>query len=80
MKAFTARDERIIRRTVVWFPTFQLFLVPVFLIGFAGVLFVDSLPDADFILPHLILNVDLPVLVVGLFCAGALSASMSLWR
>ena len=27
---FTARDERIIRRTVVWFPTFQLFLVPVF--------------------------------------------------
>ena len=77
MKAFTARDERIIRRTVVWFPTFQLFLVPVFLIGFAGVLFVDSLDQPDFILPHLILNVDLPVVVVGLFCAGALSASMS---
>ncbi len=77
MKAFTARDERIIRRTVVWFPTFQLFLVPVFLIGFAGVLFVDSLAQPDFILPHLILNVELPVIVVGLFCAGALSASMS---
>ena len=77
MKAFTARDERIIRRTVVWFPTFQLFLVPVFLIGFAGVLFVDTLPQPDFILPHLILNVELPVIVVGLFCAGALSASMS---
>ena len=77
MKAFTARDERIIRRTVVWFPTFQLFLVPVFIIGFAGVLFVESLPQPDFILPHLILNVDLPVIVVGLFCAGALSASMS---
>ncbi|MEO0423257.1 MAG: sodium:solute symporter family protein [Pseudomonadota bacterium] len=77
MKAFTARDERIIQRTVVWFPTFQLFLVPVFLIGFAGVLFVDSLDRPDFILPHLILNVDLPVIVVGLFCAGALSASMS---
>ncbi len=77
MKAFTARDERIIRRTVVWFPTFQLFLVPVFLIGFAGVLFVESLEQPDFILPYLILNVDLPVIVVGLFCAGALSASMS---
>jgi SSS family solute:Na+ symporter len=77
MKAFTARDERIIRRTVVWFPTFQLFLVPVFLIGFAGVLFVDSLAQPDFVLPYLILNVDLPVIVVGLFCAGALSASMS---
>jgi solute:Na+ symporter, SSS family len=77
MKAFTARDDRIIRRTVVLFPTFQLFLVPVFLIGFAGVLFVDALPRPDFILPHLILTVDLPVIVVGLFCAGALSASMS---
>jgi len=77
MKAFTARDERIIQRTVIWFPTFQLFLVPVFLIGFAGVLFVDELARPDFILPHLILNVDLPVIVVGLFCAGALSASMS---
>lgn len=77
MKAFTARDERIIRRTVIWFPSFQLFLVPVFLIGFAGVLFVDSLPQPDFILPYLILNVELPVIVVGLFCAGALSASMS---
>ncbi|MEM7504489.1 MAG: sodium:solute symporter family protein [Pseudomonadota bacterium] len=77
MKAFTARDERIIRRTVVWFPTFQLFLVPVFLIGFAGVLFVDTLAQPDFILPYLILNAELPVIVVGLFCAGALSASMS---
>ena len=37
--------------TVVWFPSFQLFLVPVFLIGFAGVLFVDSLEQPDFILP-----------------------------
>jgi solute:Na+ symporter, SSS family len=77
MKAFTARDERTLRRTVVLFPTFQLFLVPVFIIGFAGVLYVDALPQPDFILPHLILNVELPVLVVGLFCAGALSASMS---
>lgn len=77
MKAFTARDERIIRRTVVWFPTFQLMLVPVFLIGFAGVLFVEVPVEPDFILPYLVLNVDMPAIVVGLFCAGALSASMS---
>jgi solute:Na+ symporter, SSS family len=77
MKAFTARDDRILRRTVVLFPTFQLFLLPVFLIGFAGVMVVDQLAQPDFILPHLILSVDLPVIVVGLFCAGALSASMS---
>ncbi len=77
MKAYTARSDKIIRRTVILFPTFQLFLIPVFLIGFAGVLFPESPDQADFILPFLILRSDLPALVVGLFCAGALSASMS---
>jgi SSS family solute:Na+ symporter len=77
MKAFTAKDDDTLRRTVVLFPTFQLFLIPVFIIGFAGVLFPESPQDPDFILPFLILRSELPVLVVGLFCAGALSASMS---
>ena len=77
MKAYTARNDTIIRRTVILFPTFQLFLIPVFLIGFAGVLFPESPDQADFILPFLILRSELPALVVGLFCAGALSASMS---
>jgi solute:Na+ symporter, SSS family len=77
MKSFTARDDRTLRRTVMLFPTFQLFLIPVFLIGYAGVLFPSPPAAPDFILPHLILQTGLPVLVVGLFCAGALSASMS---
>lgn len=77
MKAFTAKNEKIIRQTVVLFPTFQLFLVPVFLIGFAGVMALPNVDRPDFILPELILTVDLPLIVVGLFCAGALSASMS---
>ena len=77
MKAYTARSDKIIRRTVILFPTFQIFLIPVFLIGFAGVLFPESPDQADFILPFLVLRSELPALVVGLFCAGALSASMS---
>jgi SSS family solute:Na+ symporter len=77
MKAFAAKDDKTIRRTVVLFPTFQLFLIPVFIIGFAGVLFPESPGEPDFILPFLILRSDLPGIVVGLFCAGALSASMS---
>lgn len=77
MKAFTARSDDIIRRTVILFPTFQLFLIPVFLIGFAGVLFPEKPPTSDFILPFLVLRTGMPALVVGLFCAGALSASMS---
>ena len=77
MKAFTAKSEQTLRRTVVLFPTFQLFLIPVFLIGFAGVLMESAPPAPDFILPFIILETGLPWFVVGLFCAGALSASMS---
>ncbi|HZD04476.1 MAG TPA: sodium:solute symporter family protein, partial [Longimicrobiales bacterium] len=77
MKAFTARSDDILRRTVILFPTFQLFLIPVFLIGFAGVLYPSPPAEPDSIMPHMILGTALPALVVGLFCAGALSASMS---
>ncbi len=77
MKSFAARSDDTLRRTVILFPTFQLFLIPVFLIGFSGVLFPDVPPTADFIMPHMILGTGLPALVVGIFCAGALSASMS---
>lgn len=77
MKAFAARSDDTIRRTVVLFPSFQLFLIPVFLIGFAGVLFPSPPASPDAILPHLILSTGLPAVVIGLFCAGALAASMS---
>ncbi len=77
MKAFTAKDDETLRRTVILFPTFQLFLIPIFLIGFSGVLFAGQPPAPDFILPFMILEAGLPAIVVGLFCAGALSASMS---
>jgi SSS family solute:Na+ symporter len=77
MKAFTARDDRTLRRTVVLFPTFQLFLIPLILVGFAGVLFATHPDNPDFILPHVLLNTDVPAIIVGLFCAGALAASMS---
>jgi SSS family solute:Na+ symporter len=78
MKAYTARDNDTLRRTVVLFPTFQIFLVPLLLVGFAGVLF-SAAPEggADFILPHMVLETGMPALVIGLFCAGALAASMS---
>jgi SSS family solute:Na+ symporter len=77
MKAFTARDEATLRRTVVLYPTFQIFLVPLFLIGFAGVLFHGSPERNDQILPYMLMNMEIPAVLVGLFCAGALAASMS---
>ena len=77
MKAFAAKDDATIRRTVLLFPTFQLFLFPLFVVGFAGVMYASAPDSADAIMPHIVLTSGLPALVVGLFCAGALAASMS---
>ncbi len=77
MKAFTARSDRTIRRTVVLYPTFQIFLLPLFFIGFAGVLYPTAPDRPDQVLLHMILDMRIPAAAVGLFCAGALAASMS---
>ncbi len=77
MKAFAAKDDNTIRRTVVLFPSFALFLFPLFLVGFAGVMYGSAPENADAIMPHIVLTTGLPAIVVGLFCAGALAASMS---
>jgi SSS family solute:Na+ symporter len=77
MKAFAAKDDATIRRTVLLFPTFQLFLFPLFVVGFAGILYGSAPDNPDAIMPHIVLTSGIPALVVGIFCAGALAASMS---
>lgn len=77
MKAFAAKDDATIRRTIMLFPTFQVFLVPLFIVGFAGVLYATAPPSPDAVMPHIVLSAGLPAVVVGLFCAGALAAGMS---
>ncbi len=77
MKAFAAKDDATIRRTVMLFPTFQLFLFPLFVVGFAGILYSSAPENPDAIMPHIVLTSGLPAVIVGLFCAGALAASMS---
>lgn len=77
MKGFAARDDDTLKLTTVLYPTFLLFLLPLYFIAFAGVLFESKPPSADFILPHMILSTDVAPVIVGLFCAGALAASMS---
>lgn len=77
MKIYTARDVRTLKKTVVFYPTFLIFLVPILLIGFSGVLAFPGVEPADAILPTVITSLDLPAVIVGLFCAGALAASMS---
>jgi len=79
MKGYVA-EERTIKKTILVFPIFGIFLVPIFFIGFAGVTRVapSELAAADQILPHMIYSVlSVPPIVVGLVGAGALAASMS---
>jgi len=77
MKMYTARDERTLKRTVVWYPTFQIFLIPIMLIGFSGILAFPGVKPADEILPTIVTSIGISPVMVGLFCAGALAASMS---
>lgn len=79
MKIYTARDIPTLKKTVIAYPTFAVSLVPILFIGFSGVLAFPGVEPADAILPTIVTSalVGLPPVVVGLFCAGALAASMS---
>ena len=77
MKAFASKSDRTIKLTVVLYPTFQVFLIPILLIGFSAVLKYPGVTPADSILPHVLLQMDLPAVLIGLVCAGTLAASMS---
>ena len=65
MKAFAAKSDKAIKLTVVLYPTFQIFLVPILIIGFAAVLAYPGVTPADSILPYTLLQMDLPVILVG---------------
>lgn len=77
MRSFAAKNVRSMRLSVVLYPTFLLFLVPILLIGFSAVVSFPGIEPADSILPHILMQLDLPAVLIGLFCAGALAASMS---
>ncbi|MCM3595731.1 sodium:solute symporter family protein [Metabacillus idriensis] len=75
-----ASNSRTIKKTVLAYPIFALFLVPLLLVGFAakGVVDAGQLENADQVLPFLITTVmNMPGWVYGLVGAGALAAAMS---
>jgi solute:Na+ symporter, SSS family len=77
MRSYAAKSVRSLRLSVVLYPTFLLFLVPILLIGFSAVVAFPGVEPADSILPHILMQLKLPAVVIGLFCAGTLAASMS---
>ncbi len=77
MRSFAAKNVRTMRLSVVLYPTFLIFLVPILLIGFSAIVLFPGVEQADSILPYILMQLELPAIVIGLFCAGALAASMS---
>jgi SSS family solute:Na+ symporter len=79
MKAYTAKSEKVLKQTIVMYPTFAIFLVPVLFIGFAGIQQVtpDVLGAPDRILPWMFTHMHFHPILVGLVLAAALAAAMS---
>jgi SSS family solute:Na+ symporter len=79
MRAYAAKSEKVLKKTIVLYPTFAIFLVPILFIGFAGILKVspDKLGSADRILPYMFTSMNLSPFVAGIILAAALSAAMS---
>lgn len=78
-KSFTTTEKKI-KQTVLVYPLFAIFLVPILFIGFAAVGVVDpaQLTGPDTILPHLVTHeMGASGIVYGLIGAGALAAAMS---
>lgn len=79
MKSYTA-EEKTIKLTVLTYPLFAIFLVPVLFIGFAavGVIPPADLKSSDGILPYLITNnLGAQGILYGIIGAGALAAAQS---
>ncbi|SEH98452.1 solute:Na+ symporter, SSS family [Halobacillus karajensis] len=75
-----ATKARTIKKTVLVYPLFALFLIPLLFVGFSAVNVIqsDQIGSPDEILPFLITTVlTLPGWVYGLVGAGALAAAMS---
>ena len=79
MKAYTAKNEKVLKQTIMMYPTFAIFLVPVLFIGFAGVLQVKpaELGAPDKILPWMFDHMNFSPVAVGVILAAALAAAMS---
>jgi SSS family solute:Na+ symporter len=71
---FGARNARIIQRQAIFIPLYNILSLSFTLVGFAGILVLPGIrPDG--VMVEMLMRVA-PIWLVGLFCAGALSASM----
>ena len=71
---YGARDPRVIQRQAILIPLYNIITLSFTLVGFAGILVLHGIRP-DTVMVEMLLRVA-PLWLVGLFCAGALLASM----
>ncbi len=78
MKCFTARNARLVQHSAVVYPTFLLFLIPLFFLGYAALLLPDA-PRDERVLLWLVNHPQLASgeLMLACFSLAVLAASMS---
>lgn len=80
MKFYSADSTKTLKRVFVFYPLYGYILIPILLIGFAGVLLFEGQPleNADEVLLKIVVGEGLfPPWVIGLVLSGALAAAMS---
>ena len=76
-RAYAARTDDALKKSIMLFPLYSLLILPVLLVGFAGILIIDSLDNPDQIMFELIAIADISPWLIGIVLSGALAASMS---
>lgn len=80
MKFYSAKSERTLKRAFILYPLYSYLLIPILIIGFAGVLVLKDTPldSPDKVLLTLVVEMaDFPAWLVGIALSGALAAAMS---
>jgi SSS family solute:Na+ symporter len=73
---YAAQEGRVIKRMAIATPVYTIVDFIIIIIGFAGILIVKDLARPDQIMMRMVMNSGLPVFLVALIAAAALSASM----
>lgn len=80
MKFYSADSTRTLKRVFVFYPLYGYIIIPILLVGFAGILIFEGQPleNADQVLLKIVSGDGLfPPWVIGLVLSGALAAAMS---
>ncbi len=78
-KSYSADNEKTLKKTIILYPLYGYILVPIFLVGFAGILVFAGHPlkQSDTVLVKLIELAHFSPWLIGILLSGALAAAMS---